>query len=84
MDDRVQRYRLLVIKEINSGNIMYSMVTIIVNAVLCIWKLLWKYILQVLITYQKEKIVAVFGDESELDLLWCSLHDIYKYQIIML
>ena len=61
---------------------MYSMAAIVINAVLCGWKLL---IVALKSPHPKEKkVVITCGDKHQLDLLWWSLHHTYKYRLIML
>ena len=58
-------YKLPVIRLINSGDVVYSMMTVVNNAVLYVWKLLRQQILKVLITHKK--------------MLLCEVMDLSKY-----
>ena len=51
------------------------------NTVLHIWKFLGKYILKVLKTGKK---LTIYDNRCLPDLIWWLVHNIYKYQIIIL
>ena len=70
------------IDKISPGDVMYTMVTIVNNIILYIWKLLREYIDLKSSHHEKKKVVTNVW--WWLDLLWRSFRRVYKYGIIML
>jgi len=58
---------------------IHSMMTIVNNTVLHIWKLLR---ISLKNSYYNKISVTMWGDELSVDLLWWSFHNIYKYKVL--
>lgn len=75
----VKRYKLPVIKWINSGYLIISVLTVINNTVLYAWKLLWEQIFKVLATNTPTQILIMWGDKCASSLYHGNHFTINKY-----
>ena len=80
MDEGVKRYQLPIIKYINDGDMMYSMLTTVNNTVFYIWKFLRVHFQSPY--HKKEKVSNQVWWQVLTRWSWGLLHNVYKYQII--
>ena len=81
--DVCQRYKFLVIKRISSEDLMYSMVIIVNNTILCTWQLLRVNLKHSYHTQKELTMLTMWGDGCVNYLDLCNPSTIYAYQIIM-